>query len=187
MSGSTRDERPTILYFGNDWTAENRTSSHHVARWLAQRYRVIYVESPGLRAPKGTGRDMKKLVSKVALALRGAAPDAGGAVRPDADPDPAAPFRARAAREPLLLLAALRLLMWRAGIAEPISWFVVPHMAPVAGQLGERLSVYYCIDDYAALPDVDAEAIQRDGRRPDARRRTWCSSRRTPCSRASGR
>ena len=27
---------PTILYFGNDWMAENRTSSHHVARWLAK-------------------------------------------------------------------------------------------------------------------------------------------------------
>ena len=62
---------PTILYFGNDWAAENRTSSHHVARWLAKRYSVIYVESPGLRAPKGTGRDLKKLWSKVRLALGG--------------------------------------------------------------------------------------------------------------------
>ena len=64
----------TILYFGNDWAAENRTSSHHVARWLAKRYRVIYVESPGLRAPKGTGRDLKKLASKVGLFLQGPRP-----------------------------------------------------------------------------------------------------------------
>ena len=106
MSGSARDERPTILYFGNDWTAENRTSSHHVARWLAQRYRVIYVESPGLRAPKGTGRDLKKLVTKVGLFLRGAAPHARRAVGPDPDPDPAAPFRASCG-------AATRSCCWR--------------------------------------------------------------------------
>jgi len=72
------NDLPTIIYFGNDWMAENRTSSHHVARWLAKRYNVIYVESPGLRAPKGTGRDMKKLLNKVALALRGPRPQPEG-------------------------------------------------------------------------------------------------------------
>jgi hypothetical protein len=70
--------KPTILYFGNDWMAENRTSSHHVARWLAKRYDVIYVESPGLRAPKGTGRDLRKVFSKVGLALRGPRPTPEG-------------------------------------------------------------------------------------------------------------
>jgi glycosyltransferase involved in cell wall biosynthesis len=31
----------------------------------------------------------------------------------------------------------------------------------LARQFGERLVVYYCIDDYAALPDVDSEAVAR--------------------------
>ena len=31
-----KDERTPILFFGNDWAAENRTSSHHIARWLAR-------------------------------------------------------------------------------------------------------------------------------------------------------
>ena len=39
-----------------------------------------------------------------------------------------------------------------------MTWFVVPHLASVVGRLGERMSVYYCIDDYAALPDVDVAA-----------------------------
>src|SRR5579862_8945848 len=56
---------PTIIYFGNDWFAENRTSSHHVARELAKRHRVIYVECPGLRAPKSSKRDLKKLFAKL--------------------------------------------------------------------------------------------------------------------------
>jgi glycosyltransferase involved in cell wall biosynthesis len=37
---------------------------------------------------------------------------------------------------------------------------MIPHLASVVGQLGEQLSVYYCIDDYAALPDVNEEAIR---------------------------
>lgn len=155
----TKSARPTIIYFGNDWSAENRTSSHHVARWLAKRYDVIYVESPGLRAPKGTGRDLKKLLSKVGLALRGPRPMPEGL---HVQTMLQIPFHGselvrRANRH--LLVQSLRLLLKLRGIERPITWFVVPHMAPVAGQLGERLSVYYCIDDYAALPDVDVQAV----------------------------
>src|SRR5438477_11756412 len=67
-------EAPAFLYFGNDWFAENRTSSHHIARWLAKRYRVYYLECPGLRAPRGSGRDLKKVWAKVTRFLEGARP-----------------------------------------------------------------------------------------------------------------
>jgi glycosyltransferase involved in cell wall biosynthesis len=155
-NGST----PTILYFGNDWMAENRTSSHHVARWLAKRYRVIYVESPGLRAPKGTGRDIKKLVSKVGLALRGPRPTPEGL---EVQTLLQIPFHGSPLVRRLngqLLRATLQVLMRIANARKPVTWFVVPHLAAVAGELGERLSVYYCIDDYASLPDVDTEAVR---------------------------
>lgn len=154
-------DAPTILYFGNDWMAENRTSSHHVARWLAKRYNVIYVESPGLRAPKGTGRDLRKILSKVGLALRGPRPMPEG-LRVQTLLQ--IPFHGselvRQANRRLLLLT-LRFFMRLYGVKSPVTWFVVPHLASVVGQLGERLSVYYCIDDYAALPDVDVQAVTR--------------------------
>jgi glycosyltransferase involved in cell wall biosynthesis len=151
---------PTILYFGNDWMAENRTSSHHVARWLAKRYKVVYVESPGLRAPKGTGRDLKKVVSKIGLALRGPRPVPEGLEVQTLLQIPlhGSPLVRKANRA--LILATLKLLMRLKGIKRPITWFVVPHLSSVAGALDERLSVYYCIDDYAALPDVDPVAVK---------------------------
>ena len=65
------DTLPPILFFGNDWAAENRTSSHHIARWLAKGHRVYYIECPGLRAPKTSGRDLKKLFAKLWRGLRG--------------------------------------------------------------------------------------------------------------------
>ena len=40
-------ERYGVVYFGNDWFAENRTSSHHVATRLAAHMPVLYVDSPG--------------------------------------------------------------------------------------------------------------------------------------------
>jgi glycosyltransferase involved in cell wall biosynthesis len=51
------------------------------------------------------------------------------------------------------------------GITRYLSWFVVPHPGFLAHRLGEDFCVYYCIDDYAAHPGVDADLI---GRRDEA-------------------
>lgn len=150
-----------IVYFGNDWFAENRTSSHHIAKRLSERYPLLYVESPGLRAPKANARDVRKLWKKLSRTAR----------LPSRIHQqmwhmtlPQIPFRT------LPLVSALnrwigRCLVKRAlrhlGFERPLLWFVVPHVAALAGQLDERFLVYYCIDDYASLPDIDSCEIRR--------------------------
>lgn len=153
-------QRLGIVYFGNDWNAENRTSSHHVALRLARRTPVLYVDSPGMRAPSGSGRDVRRAVRKLAATFR----------RPQRVHDglwhctvPQLPFR----RVPGVHSFnrwfgrwAVKRAMRHVGIRDCISWFVVPHTAFLAGRLGETLCVYYCIDDYAAHPGVDVERIE---------------------------
>jgi glycosyltransferase involved in cell wall biosynthesis len=151
---------PTIVYFGNDWAAENRTSSHHVARWLAARYPLIYVECPGLRAPKGTGRDLRKVLAKIRLGLSGPRKQPEGLSVQTLLQIPLHRFALVRRLNRELVRLSLRRLLARLGVQAPVTWFVVPHLASVVGELGERLSVYYCIDDYASLPDVDATAVR---------------------------
>jgi glycosyltransferase involved in cell wall biosynthesis len=148
-----------IVYFGNDWFAENRTSSHHVADRLAARTRVLYVDSPGLRAPKASGRDVRKLIRKILQAARKPRPVGS---RMWHITMPQVPFR----RFPLvgqvnawLGRVLVRRALKRLGFGSTISWFAVPHPGALAGAFGEHLVVYYCIDDYAALPDVDIDAV----------------------------
>jgi glycosyltransferase involved in cell wall biosynthesis len=152
--------RPAILYFGNDWFAENRTSSHQIARWLAKRFRVYYIECPGLRAPKGSGRDLKKIWTKLAKFLRGSRTVPEGLKVRTLLQIPLHRFALVRRLNQALIIATLRWLKWREGIHLPITWFLVPHLAGVVGKLDEQLSVYYCIDDYAALPDVNPEAVR---------------------------
>jgi hypothetical protein len=153
--------RVTYLYFGTDWDAENRTSAHHVARWLGERSQVRYFECPGLRAPKTTGRDMRRLVRKIA-----------GALRPARHPSPNVevrtllqlPFRrvpgVAAFNQWLLRMAVRRVVAdARRGGGSIVSWFAVPHVGTLAGAVGEDLVVQYCVDDYSALPDVDATSV----------------------------
>jgi glycosyltransferase involved in cell wall biosynthesis len=161
MSLSARSNRkPPILYFGNDWFAENRTSSHHIARWLAKDYLVYYIECPGLRAPNGSSRDIKKMAQKLLRSLR----------RPFRVPEGLKvktlfqiPFHRFAAVRWLnvrLIAGSIRWLNWREGIKNPISWFTIPHVPSLVGSMGEKLSVYYCTDDHGSLSGVNERVVR---------------------------
>ena len=148
-----------IVYFGNEWFAENRTSSHHIARRLPVSCPVLYVDSPGLRAPSASGRDLRRLFRKLAQTLRKPKLVAPGLWHCTI---PQIPFRRLwgvAFLNRQFGRWALRRAISAVGFRRRISWFVVPHPGFLAGSLGEELIVYYCIDDYAAHPGVDTEAI----------------------------
>ena len=157
-TGGLRDY--CVVYFGNDWFAENRTSSHHIARRLAEVVPVLYVETPGIRAPQATPRDLRKLWRKLSSAL---APPRKIGERLYLATMPQIPFR----RLPLMGALNRSLGAWltrralrRIGFRRWISWFVIPHPGALAKHLDEALTVYYCIDDYAAYPGLDRVAIQ---------------------------
>jgi glycosyltransferase involved in cell wall biosynthesis len=152
--------KEVILYFGNDWRADNRTSSHHIARWLAERHRVYYLECPGLRAPKASNRDSKKICAKLWRFLHGSKSVTDNLNVRTLLQIPLHRFRLVRWLNRLLTCATLRWLMWREGVENPIVWFMVPHLGALVSRLGEKLAVYYCIDDYATLPDVNYKAIR---------------------------
>lgn len=148
-----------VVYFGNDWFAENRTSSHHVAVRLARRMPVLYVDSPGMRAPGASGRDLRKAVRKLLAAFRPPTRVQDGLWHCTV---PQLPFRRIPGIDALNRWFggwAVRRALRHAGIRRRVSWFVVPHPGFLAGTLGESLVVYYCIDDYAAHPGVDPAVI----------------------------
>src|ERR1035437_7035324 len=59
-----------IVHFGNDWRAENRTSSHHISEALSRRLPVLYVSTPGFRAPSMMKRDIDRIFNKLREAPR---------------------------------------------------------------------------------------------------------------------
>jgi glycosyltransferase involved in cell wall biosynthesis len=153
-----------VVYFGNDWFAENRTSSHHIARRLAKHVPLLYVDSPGLRAPNTSGRDLKRLWRKLVDAVR---------LPRQLDENfwhctvPQIPYR----RVPgvnilnqIFGLWAVRRALRHVGFKKRISWFVVPHPGFMAKRLQEVMCVYYCIDDYAAHPGVNAVQVAESDR-----------------------
>jgi glycosyltransferase involved in cell wall biosynthesis len=150
----------SVVYFGNDWFAENRTSSHHIARRLASVVPVLYIETPGSRGPRSNFRDIRKIWRKLSAAV--AAPRKIHD-RLYVKTVPQIPFRKLPLMNHLNRLFSqwlLRRELKKLGFQRLLSWFVVPHAGALAGRLGEALKVYYCIDDYAAHPGMDSVAIQ---------------------------
>ncbi len=148
-----------IVYFGNEWFAENRTSSHHIARRLAERMPMLYVDSPGMRAPTTSGRDLRRIWSKLAQAVRRPVQVSSGLWHCTV---PQLPWRAVPGVDWLnrrFGAWAVRRAMRHAGIDRAMLWFVVPHPSFMLDAVPHELSIYYCIDDYGAHPGVDTERI----------------------------
>ena len=152
---------PTILYFGNDWGADNKTSSHHIALRLMRDHSVIYIECPGLRAPQRTKRDIKKVFSKTFKSLRGPRSLDNRSFVYTLFQLPFHKYFLIRYLNKLIIQFSLLLLVRRLHVKRPILWFVVPHLTSVLGKLNESLQVYYCIDDYSSLPGVDKIAVQK--------------------------
>lgn len=148
-----------IVYFGNEWFAENRTSSHHMARQMAQSANLLYVDSPGMRPPSTSGRDLRRIWNKLSQAVR----------RPQrVQPGlwhctvPQLPWRSMPGVQRLnrwFGAWAVQRAMRYAGIHRAVLWFVVPHPSFMLDAVPHELAIYYCIDDYAAHPGVDAARI----------------------------
>jgi len=151
---------PPILYFGNNWFSDNRTSSHHIARQLSRYSRLLYVEVPGLRPPAANSRDLRRLVTKVTGALsRHVELDGAITVRTLLQ----LPFHGSTATRALngitstvLTRAALR----RERLTNPLIWCTVPQVSAFVEHIPRSLLVYHCIDDYSALPGVDTTAVR---------------------------
>ena len=158
--GELGEDGVGVVYFGNDWYAENRTSSHHIAQRLAGRTRLLYVDSPGMRAPSASGRDMKRLWRKLRQTFRRAEHVEPGLWHCTVPQLPWRRLPGVGALNRWFGAWAVRRAMRDAGIRRAVLWFVVPHPAFMLELLRRELSVYYCIDDYAAHPGVDVALIR---------------------------
>lgn len=149
-----------FIYFGNDWFAENRTSSHHIAKRLGAKFPILYVEVPGLRSPQANARDFRKLLKKVRRSFQ--LPEMVGPhfwlmtlLQIPFRRVPGVPTANR-----LLSRFLIRRAIKKLGFTNTVAWFHVPHPGFLAKRLGEKLTVFYCIDDYSKLPGVDGSVVK---------------------------
>src|SRR5579871_40478 len=161
LAMSRREPREIVIFSTADWATPYWTNKQHIASRLAKRgWSVLYVETVGLRAP-GFGRAdgarlMRRLTGaaasprEVANRLWVASPlsvPIGHRFATVRD------FNAKA------LSSALGTWLAKLGFRRPIIWTYHPFMLAAIAGIDRAALVYHCVDELAAIPGIDAEAI----------------------------
>lgn len=156
-----------VLFFSSDdWNSGLKTSKFHMASCLARDgYRVLYVNSIGLRAPQLSARSARKVLSRLRSVL-------GGVRRVEENIYVLTPlivpfhrWKAVNAVNRWLLVWYVRLVQRWLGIRAPELWLFLPNHAGLPGAFGERVSLYYCVDEHTLFDGVDVAAMQALERR----------------------
>ena len=154
-----------LVVFGEDWGRHPSSTQHLIARLLGDR-KVLWVNSIGLRRPRLTAGDVKRLICKARsqVSSLGKFRDETHSDTPTIIEPKTLPFPGnRLARiiNRRLLGSTLAKVMRRTGIERPILWTSLPSAVDFVGTLDERAVVYYCGDDFGSLTGVDHEAVTR--------------------------
>ncbi|MFO1161066.1 MAG: glycosyltransferase [Reyranellaceae bacterium] len=153
----SNDTSTDLVVFGEDW-GRHPSSTQHLVKRLAERRRVVWVNSIGLRRPRANLGDIRRVVDKLARRRAGGAatvtrPESLSIVPPLAVSWPGSRLAAWTNRRTLAW--QVRRALDRRGMRRPILWTSLPTAATLVGALDERAVVYYCGDDFSALSGVD--------------------------------
>jgi glycosyltransferase involved in cell wall biosynthesis len=159
MTNSTTNLRGRdMLCFSHDWSGDP-LSKTHLMRLMARENRVLWVNSIGYRAPTASKADLSRAFWKLAAAaspLQEVEPNIF-TLNPLAIPAYGNPG-VRAFNRGFLRWQVKR-AMRRLGFKRAINWVFNPAASVIAGELGEEMVIYYCVDEYTAFTGVDSNAL----------------------------
>ena len=167
-----------ILFSTADWDTPYWTNKQHTADHLVKAgWRVLYVESIGLRAPKlGSGTDWGRIARRLWRGLQGPRQMRNGlwVLSPLLIPFKHDHPWIRAINQGLLGRTISSFTRRRAFRA-PLIWTYHPYILEVLDDLEQRYRqktgplVYHCVDDLSAIPGIDADAFNAEEKRLLAR------------------
>jgi glycosyltransferase involved in cell wall biosynthesis len=146
------------LGFG-EWDAELWTNQQHLMSRLAERNRVLFLESLGLRQPRLAGTDLRRMARRAGRAVSGARAVDGLHVQSPL----VVPLHGRSRIRTLnarLLRAQVGHTVKALGFDRPLLWSYVPQADWLVDTLQPSAIVYHCVDDIAAQKGVAAAAFR---------------------------
>lgn len=164
-----------IVVFGDDW-GRHVSTMQHLFRRIASKNPVIWVNAIGHRVPSLNSRDASRVLQKVRTLLVRTTPAPGGTSGTATgqqswdEPGTSGPrriihprvlpwhnLRAVRALNAMSLVHAVRGALLEEGLTKPPLLVTgTPPSVAVLGKLGEKGTVYLCMDDFLHLPGVSA-------------------------------
>lgn len=149
-----------IICFANDWDSDP-LSKKHIMTILAKHNRILWINSIGNRNPTVNKNDLRRVIKKLFQFTKGISE-----VKENiwVFTPLVLPFHgwqlARTINQ-ILLIIIIRLLCLWLKFHKPITWTFVPSSADVVGHLGEKLTIYHCVDEYSQFSDASQKVISK--------------------------
>jgi len=149
-----------LIVFGEDWGGLP-SSTQHLISHLMKDHRVIWINSIGMRSPRPSWHDIKRVFRKLRSMLtcsHQTQPDDTTRPTPLIINPKVLPFHHwKLVRQinKQLLLKDINKAIAQQGFDRIILWLSLPTAVDMVGSLNEQASVYYCGDDFAGLDGVD--------------------------------
>jgi glycosyltransferase involved in cell wall biosynthesis len=149
-----------ILYFSSDdWDSGLKTSQYHIALGLAKNNKVLYVNSIGLRKPRASKRDLRKMMHKLTKWFRGTreVQDRLYVITPIVIPFHNS-FIAQKINRWLLVLY-IKYFMKKLDFKTPLIVTFLPNVINILGCFGEKKVIYYCADQLSSFQGAPSKTI----------------------------
>lgn len=161
-----RTQKSILLFSTADWDNPFWTNKQRMAVLFAERgYRVLYVDSLGLRRPSLHARDMKRIFGRLRKALpfpRKVRPNIWR-ISPLVLPFHGHPHIKRI--NDMLLRVLIRWQLFLLNIRKPIIVTYTPVVSELCATLENSGIVYHCVDDLGASPGIDGQVIRQAEKR----------------------
>ena len=167
VEAHSSNSKDCVLFSTADWDTPYWTNKQHTAHHLALKgFRVLYIESIGIRAPTFNGQDLRRMWQRLKRGLRPAK-----LVEPNVwvMSPLAIPFKQH---WPLVkafnqgwLRARIKVFMLGHSFHKPLVWTYHPFMLGIVNKLNCGPLVYHCVDDLSAVPGVDSDAFNGEERK----------------------
>ncbi len=153
-AGALRMTGRDFIVFADNW-GRHPSSTQHIFRHLLSGNRVLWVQTIGLRNPSWSVYDLRRS-AEILRRFTGRTSGQAASVPNLWISNPRMlPYSNVAAIRALNRVSVVKTVRAAAGALEftdPILVIAAPNAADYLGALGERLSVYYCIDDFTQWP-----------------------------------
>jgi len=154
----------SFIVFSDDWGV-HPSSCQHIFKVLSRSHRVLWVNTLGMRLPRLSFEDARKVLQKASSMLRtrggrrhslehGSGPAVcSPLMTPFRKPRWIADWNVRS------VLKSVRRAASRHGVENPLVVTTVPNVHDVLERMDSGKVVYYCVDDFSEWPGLDKSAI----------------------------
>jgi glycosyltransferase involved in cell wall biosynthesis len=159
-------QNENFIIFGEDF-ARHPHALEHVLRPLFKQNRFLWVETIGLRSPRFSLYDMKRIYEKLSKWL-GGAKDKQQLIKIPENVIVIAPFMIPFNQFESIrkfnqwnVIRNIRIALTTNNLINPISISSVPNACDFIGSFQERLKIYYCVDEFSLWPGLDKQLVEK--------------------------